>query len=188
MERESWRKPVSDAVYLALCAAFQLLPDSDEGLARFKPADEKDVITPQAPRNANVCYFSISLLEGTEYDFIETSYGTKNGLPIATLTKPIPISVLLTFYGEYADDDAEQFWSLLQFDSGSASARAVLRSKNIVPSGKPSRPQSVYEVEGTYRRRRCDVRMNLLYKVSTEYGASVIESPPEISTVTQNNN
>ncbi len=188
MEKEPWKKHVSDAVYLALCATFQLDPSSDEALARFIPAYIKDVTTPQAPRNANVCYFSISLMQGTEYDFIETSYSVKNNLPVATLKKPIPISVLLTFYGEDADDDAEQFWSLFQFDSGPSSARAVLREKNIAPSGKPERPVDVWEVEGTHNRRRSDVRVNLLYKSVTEYSTGLVETPPEITTVTQNNN
>lgn len=188
MDRERWRKPVSDAVYLALCATFELDPESDEGLARFVPAYEKDVTTPQAPRNANVCYFDISLMQGTEYDFTEKKYSIKNGLPTIELQKPIPVTCLLTFYGQDADDDAEQFWSLIQFDSGPSSGRALLRKRNIVLSGRPERPVSVWQTEGTYNRRRCDVRMNLLFTFTSEYETEFVEIMPEINTTTQFNN
>lgn len=188
MEMDSWFKPVSDAVYLALCAAFGLNRESDDALARFIPAYREDVTTPQAPRNANVCYFAISLRQNTEYDYVERSYTTENGSPKAIISRPIPVSVLLTFYGPKADDDSDKFWALIQWDSGPGSARAVLRENGIVLDGKPERPVSLWETESTYNRRRCDVRMNLLCKAVSKYTTSLVQEAPEINVSSQNNN
>lgn len=188
MEMDSWFKPVSDAVYLALCAAFSLDPASDEGLARFVPAYRENVTTPQAPRNANVCYFAISLRQNTEYDYVEQSYAVENGSPKAIISRPIPVSVLLTFYGPKADDDSDFFWSSVQWDSGPDSARVTLRKNGVVLDGKPERPVSLWETEGTYNRRRCDVRMNLLCKAVSKYDTSLVEEPPEINVSSQNDN
>lgn len=188
MEMDSWFKPVSDAVYLALCAAFGMDPDAPESNARFVPAYREDITTPQAPRNANVCYFAISLRQSTEYDYVERSYVVENGSPKAIISRPIPVSVLLTFYGPNADNDSDYFWALIQWDSGSGSARAALRENGLVLDGKPERPVSLWETEGTYNRRRCDVRMNLLGKAMSAYDADLVEEPPEINAVSQNNN
>lgn len=188
MEMDSWFKPVSDAVYMALCAAFRLDPESDEGLARFVPAYTEDVTTPQAPRNANVCYFAISLRQNTEYDYVERSYVVENGSPKAIVSRPIPVSVLLTFYGPRADDDSDSFWSLIQWDSGPESARAALRKRGIVLDGKPERPVSLWETEGTHNRRRCDIRMNLLCQALSKYDTELVQELPEIIPVTQTNN
>ena len=188
MEIGSWYDPVRDAVYLALCAAFGLDPESDDALARFVPDYREDVTNPQAPRKQDVCYFSISPQQGTEYDYIEQAYTVENGQGKAIISKPLPVAVLLSFYGSHADNDSEYFWALIQSDTGAGSARAVLREKGIVLSGKPQRPITLWETEGTHNRRRSDVHMNLLCKTVSTFNASLVQEPPEIISNPQFNN
>ena len=177
----SWYSHCRDAVYLMLCKAFRLDPDGDEALARFVPAYTEDVTTPQAIRTANVCYFSLSVQQGTEYDYISLKHRIKKNVDTTTITKPIPVHVLLTFYGPDADGNAEHFITMFKWDNGCNSPRAALRKLNIVPSGQPGRPVAVHETEGTHIRRRCDIEMNLLYTLVDEYADSFVKMPPEIT-------
>ena len=176
-----WFQTVRDGIYLALCASFNIDPDSPEGLKRFVPAYVEDTITPQAPRNLDVTYFSVESYQGnTDFDYIMLNQVSRLGLTKTQIKKTVPCSVLITFYGPNADDDAEEFWSLFQWDNGAESPRAILRNMRIVPIGTPVRPVSIYEVEGTYQRRRCDVRVNLAYLDISEHSSSEVNTPPEI--------
>ncbi len=183
-----WFDVLQDAVYDALCATFHVDPTVDSSLARFVPAYVDEATTPQAPRNVNVCYYAISELDDPGTDFIQAVTREVKGVTKTQLESVVPVSVLLTFYGPNADNDAEYFKKVFMWDSGAESPRAVLRRLRIVPIGKPSRPIAVFEVEGTYHRRRCDVRLNLAYLDITELNASAVEQPPEIQSVFQYNN
>ena len=176
-----WFKTVSDGIYEALCASFGLNPDSQEAMNRFVPAYIEDTITPQALRTDNVCYFSIER-QATETgtDYIMLKQVLSNDVTKTEIKKTVASSVLLTFYGPNADDDSETFWSMFQWDNGVNSPRAILRKKRIVPIGKPARPVSLFEVEGTFQRRRCDVRVNLAYLDISEHNSSEVDSAPEI--------
>ena len=176
-----WYETVRDGIYDALCATFRIDPDSQEGLSRFVPAYVEDTTTPQAPRNVDVCYFSIGSYQGDpSFDYIMERQILVKGATKAQITKTVPCSVLLTFYGPNADNDAEEFWSLFQWDNGANSPRSVLRKSRIVPIGKPERPVSLYEVEATFQRRRCDVRVNLAYLEISEHDSSEIDSVPDV--------
>lgn len=181
-----WMENVRTAVYKALCATFGVDPALTTSAARFIPAYVENATNPQAMRNANVCYYAISEERSEGTDYVQISYKKPSTQGKAVLTRTIPISVLLTFYGPNADNDAETFWSMFQWDSGAVSPRAVLRGEKIVPIGKPDMPVSLFEVEGTYHRRRCDVRLRLAYLYVTEHDASLVEQPPEITTVVNN--
>ena len=175
-----WKDHVSNAVYLALCKVFGLSPDSDEAMARFIPAYLEDATNTQAPRKTNVVYYALSLMTDTNYDYVQVSHELANNTPKAFVQKTIPVSALLTFYGKDADNDAEMFWSHFQVDEGKGSARSALRKVNVVPIGKPSRPTIIYEVEGTYQRRRLDVRLNLAYFQTSTSDYGWINTPPAI--------
>ena len=182
----TWFNHVSIAVAKMLCAVFNVDPASNEAAARFVPAYVENDTTPQAPRNKNVVYYALSELQGMGYDYIQLkTYEDSKRATKTILTKTIPIQCMLTFYGNNADDDAELFWSMFQWDSGAGSPRAILRSNKIVPIGLPERPISVFEVEGTFHRRRCDVRLSLAYLDVTEHAVATVAEPPEIDTVTQ---
>ena len=181
----AWFGAVSDAVFDMLCACFGMDPNSPAAAARFVPAYTQETTTPQAPRNKNVVYYALSERQATGFDYILAETKTVKGLSKTAITKTIPVSCLLTFYGSKADDDSELFWSMFQWDSGADSPRAILRKKKIVPIGMPERPLAVFEVEGTLHRRRCDVRLNLAYLDVTEHDASVVAAPPVITTVAQ---
>lgn len=181
----AWFDAVSDAVARMLCACFNLDPESQEAASRFIPAYVEDMTTPQAPRNKNVVYYALSEMQGSGFDYIMHRTDTVKGQTKTAIKKTIPINCMLTFYGSNADNDAELFWSMFQWDSGAESPRAILRSKRIVPIGLPERPVSLFEVEGTFHRRRCDVRLNLAFLEITEYQSSAVTEPPEIDTVTQ---
>lgn len=175
-----WFEEISNGIYEALCAAFEVDPDG-EGLKRFVPAYVEDTLTPQAPRNVNVCYYYVGTYQGDSgFDYIMHKQSTRNGKVVTEIKKTIPASVLVTFYGPDADNDAEAFWSLFQWDNGVKSPRSILRRKNIVPIGKPARPVSLYEDEGTYKRKRSDVRVNLAYYEVTVKDSSHIDVIPEL--------
>ena len=117
---------------------------------------------------------------------IETAYAKSTEADaVAKITRNIPVTVLCTFYGPNADDDSEHFWALCQTDVDNTSPRTVLRRKKIVLDGKPEFPVGVDQVEGTFIRRRCDVRLNLvLYDVhAIPYGT--VEHVPETETAAQ---
>ena len=181
----AWFHTVSMAVSRMLCACFNLDPESQEAASRFIPAYIENDTTPQAPRNKNVVYYALSEMQGSGYDYIQLKTRETNGQVKTAITKTIPIQCTLTFYGSDADDDAELFWSMFQWDSGAESPRAILRSEKIVPIGLPERPVSLFEVEGTFHRRRSDVRLNLAYLDVAEHVVSAVTEPPEIETVTQ---
>ncbi|MBP5460618.1 MAG: hypothetical protein J6Y20_00625 [Lachnospiraceae bacterium] len=181
----AWFDKVSIAVAKILCACFNLDPESQEAAYRFVPAYTKDETTPQAPTNKDVVYYALSEMQGSGFDYIQQKTRQVGKNVMTQIQKTIPVSVLLTFYGSHADDDAELFWSMFQWDSGADSPRAILRGERIVPIGLPDRPVSLFEVEGTFHRRRCDVRLNLAYLDISEHQASAVTEPPEIQTVTQ---
>ena len=175
-----WYNTVSDAVAHMLCACFNCDPESPEAASRFIPAYLENSTTPQAPRNKDVVYYALSETQIDSYNYIQLRTRATNGQTKTTIKKTVPIQCLLTFYGSNADNDAELFWSQFQWDSGADSPRAILRKKNIVPIGLPERPVSLFEVEGTFHRRRCDVRVSLAYFDVSEHVASAITEPPEI--------
>ena len=176
-----WYEAVRDGIYDALCAAFGYNPDSAEALARFVPAYVENTETPQAPRNVDLCYFSVETYQGdSTLNYIMHRQIVSGGQTKTQIEKSVPCSVLVTFYGPNADDDAESFWSLFQWDNGANSPRAILRKARIVPIGTPDRPVSLYEVEGTYQRRRSDVRVNLAYLDISVHSSSEVTAPPEI--------
>lgn len=184
-----WYETVGNGIYDALCAAFGLDPDSSDALARFVPAYVEDTETPEAPRNVNLCYYNIESYQGdSTLDYIMHKQVLVNGQTKTQIKKTVPCSVLITFYGPSADDDAESFWSMFQWDNGANSPRAVLRKNSIVPIGTPARPISLFEVEGTYQRRRSDVRVNLAYLDISEHASSEVQTPPEIVLHSQTNN
>ena len=173
-------------VYMKLCrcAFYRCLPINI--MKRFVPAYLENATNTQAPRDMDICYFAVSELRETDYDYIQSSVEEDKGVSYAVVKKTIPIDVLLTFYGPDADDDAELFWSRFQTDFGAGSARAVLRGLNIVPIGKPRRPVALYETEGTYQRRRCDVEVQLAYLHVERWAAGTVDNPPAV-TVNFNN-
>lgn len=176
-----WREEVSKGIYLALCAALGYNPNGN-GLKKFVPAYTNNTITPQAPRDVDVCYYDVRAFEGQDsgFDYIMLEKSLQNGIPKTKIVKTVPVTVLLTFYGPKADSESEEFWSMFQWDNGKESPRAILRRKRIVPIGKPDRPVSLYEVEGTYQRRRCDVRVNLAFLDVGEKQSSHIDTVPDI--------
>jgi len=185
-----WRDDVSDAVYLALCAVFRMNPESKESMKRFVPAYMSNTTNAQAPRNMDICYYAISEMQDSGFDYIQLENVLVNDVPKVRLKKTIPVEVLITFYGDGADDESEKFWSEFQWDSGENSARALLRKKNMTTIGKPGvgRPVSLFETEGTFHRRRCDVRLYLAYLYITESEGEYVDNPPEfVIDETENN-
>lgn len=183
-----WYGTVKKAFYEALCSAFDLNPDSQQALNKFIPAYEEETIKPQAPRNLDVCYYAIGNYQGdSDLDYMMVSQVSVNGVWKTEIKKSVPASVLVTFYGPNADDEAETFWSMFQWDKGYGSPRGILRGYNIVPIGEPERPVSLYEIEGTYQRRRSDVRVNIAYQDVVIKNAPIVTSPPEIVTALQKN-
>ena len=173
---ENWFDVVRDGAYDALCAAFRVDPDAEESMARFVPAYLEDATTPQAPRDFDVCYFAVTERQGATSDYV-TQQVENSMLKLKTT---VPANVLFTFYGPNADRDAEQFWKILPVDFGYDSPRAVLRRSRIVLDGMPSRPVSIFEVEGTFHRRRCDVSVDVAYLDIFEMEIPTVEVAPEI--------
>ncbi len=178
-----WYDNLKDAVYLTLCATFELDPESNDALTRFIPAYEFDTTTPQAPRDKNVCYYSISELANTGYEYTMTEYGTIDGVPMYRIKNPIPVSVLFTFYGPNADNDAEHFWMMVMHEHGPKGPRGVLRKHDtLIMDMRPARPVCFDEIfEGTYPRRRADVRLNLIHCNVYEHPSEIVAAPIEFT-------
>lgn len=163
-----------------LCIVFQLDPESTEALSRFVPAYEFTVTTPQADRNANVCYYALRERQGTNLDYTEITLADREDTEVvATVGKNIPFAAELTFYGPRAYEDAELFWSVFQTDLDNTSARSMLRRMQIVPEGRPSRPLNNREVEGTFIRLRSDVELDLILYDTNRMPYGHVEHPPE---------
>jgi len=170
-----WYETVCDAVFDALCAAFGMNPETNAALERFIQAYLPNSARPQAARTTDLCYYSVS------EDNTDTAYGyqmIQYEDSKATIKETIPFSVQLVFYGPNADNDAHKFWRLFQFDSGYDSPRSVLRRARIVPNGAVPRPTSLFETEGAYQRRRCDIRLSLAYlDIETRTIATISKAP-----------
>ena len=159
MESRGWFDIMRDAFYDALCAVFEVDPDLQSSLDRFIPAYVEGISTPEEDGNVNVCYYAISVEQGTTEDYVTI----ENQKDKVVVTKTIPVNVLVTFYGPNADNDSEKFWN-----------KVVLR-------GTPDRPISLPEEEGTLWRRRCDVRVHLSYLDTDTIPARTVERVPDIN-------
>lgn len=90
-----WREVVSEGIYRALCAAFGYNPTGN-GLKRFIPAYVNNTITPQAPRDVDVCYFDVRAYEGQDsgLNYIMQNQVVVNGQPKTKIMKSVPVTVL----------------------------------------------------------------------------------------------
>lgn len=176
----SWFRHVSDAVYDAVAAAMGLDPEAQSTLDRIVPAYVPGVTTPQYNSNDNVIFFALSEDTLAPDNYLSIKGETES----LTVTKVVPVSLLLTFYGPDADDDSERCWSRLMVDHGAGSPRSILRANKIVfnygPGRMPPRPVSAPELEGTLWRRRCDLRLSLSYLCTESLGMTPVENVPEI--------
>jgi len=176
----AWFQTVSNAVYQALCATFGVSPESEAGMKRFVPAYLFQATTPQADRNVNVCYYDIRQASDEGLNYTELQYAAKTAqAALATVERNMPLTVLFTFYGPNADDDSETFWTMIQTDLDSTSPRSVFRRNHIVINGRPEFPVGLDEIEGTFIRRRCDVRVNLVYYDTKSKLYNTVEVPPD---------
>ena len=177
-----WFRHVSDAVYDALSAAMGLDPEVQSTLDRIVPAYVPGVTTPQYNSDDNVLFFALS-----EENPANSSYVTvRNDASSLHVTEVIPVSLLLTFYGPNADNDAAMVRRRLLIDTGAGSPRSLLRAQKIVFNyglGRmPPVPSSVPELEGTLWRRRCDLRLSLSYLCTESLDVVPVEQVPEIKT------
>lgn len=173
-----WRDTVKDAVYDMLCSTFGVDPEAKSSLNRFVPAYTDNVTSPQYNSNDNVCFYAISEEQGTSVDYVAEEVDAQNQKIL--ITSNIPITLLLSFYGPNAYDDAEYFWSRAMVDNGYGSPRSILRQNSIAYRDKPVRPITANELEGTLWRYRCDVRVPLVYLNVDQVDTVFIEEPPEV--------
>ena len=176
-----WYETAADAVYKALCAAFLVNPESQEGMKRFVPAYLPNATTPQADRNVNVCYYDIKPADDPGFKYESVIYAPKNAPQVkASVRRNMPITILITFYGPNADNDSEKFWAMCQADIDYRSPRSIMRKSHIVFNGRPDFPVGLDEIEGTYIRRRCDVRLNLVLRDINDIVYEPVEHAPDM--------
>ena len=84
-----WYQTVKDGIYLALCASFNLDPDSPEGLRRFVPAYTENTITPQAPKDLDVTYFNVERQGQSDLDYIMQNQIERDGKARTQIKKSI---------------------------------------------------------------------------------------------------
>ena len=173
----AWFKRADKAVFEALCACFGLDPASAEASKRFRAAYLEEATSPQSGRKDNLCYYALSENQNSSLDTLQFRY-ENSGM---TVRKVIPVHCLMTFYGPDADDDAERVWSVLFADLGQGSPRSILRLAGIVPIGRPSRPNTVPELEGSLWRRRTDLNVELSMLDEETLAVPQVEEPPEIN-------
>lgn len=170
-----WKDVAAEGIAKALCAVFEVEWESDEALSLIRYAYKTDRAAPMPGRAENVIYIQLGLIQDAPTDWAATSYGTDGK---AVLTKTLPLSVLLTFYGNDSEEMSEYARTRLLADTGYNSPRAILRGYKMVPVLPFSSPLPVREPDGGEWRLRSDlrIRLNLLHQDTYDYN-QVFEAP-----------
>ena len=173
-----WKEKAFEGIAKALCMVFDLEWDSDEALKFIRKAYQQNITPPKASRRENVVYIHMSLVQDAPTDWAATSYGADGQ---AVLTKTLPLSILLTFYGDDCEEMSEYARTRLLADTGYPCPRAILRDYNMVPVLPFSSPIPVHEPDEGEWRLRSDlrIRLNLLHQDTYQYQA--VESIPDLT-------
>lgn len=172
-----WRRDCEIAVALALCAVFGLDPESDEALSFIRYTLQNGQNNAQGDTRADMVYITLSPVGDPATAWASTR-AQADGLLVQT--KTIPISCLLSFYGDHAEEYAEQAWSGLMLDTGYGSPRFIMREHRLIPVERPERPVSMPEPVGGVWRRRADLRLRLNRLQVDEIQFSPVGQAPEV--------
>ena len=172
-----WKELALEGVAKALCAVFEVEWESDAALALIRKAYQTDSVAPEAERNENVIYISIQQVQDTPTSWASTSYGTDGK---ATLQKTLPLTAMLTFYGQDCEEMAEYARTRLLADTGYDSPRSILRRYKMVPVLPFLAPIPAYEPDDAMWRLRADLRIRLNLLHEDVYDFEPVEEIPEI--------
>ena len=172
-----WQRDSEIAVALALCAVFGLDPESDEAIGFIRYTRRNGQNTAEADTGRDVVYITLSSISDPATAWASMRYD-ENGN--AAQTKTIPLSCLLSFYGEHANEYAEQARSGIMVDTGHGSPRYILRDHALVPVGWPDNPVTMPEPVGGVWRTRSDVRLRLNRLQVDQYSFEPLAQPPEV--------
>lgn len=170
-----WKDKAAEGIAKALCVVFDAEWESDEALSLIRYAYKTDSTPPEGERLENMVYIHLSLVQDAPTSWSSLAYG-EDGKTV--LTKTLPLSILLTFYGNDCEEMAEYARTRLLADTGYNSPRSILRGYKMVPVLPFSSPVNVHEPDAGEWRLRSDlrIRMNLLHEDTYDYG-SVQEIP-----------
>jgi len=175
-----WKSNVQDIMYSALCAAFDMDPDAQASMDKFMPYYIDGMTIPQNDSDADVCFYDVSIAPGEEFVLVNGSVNAR------TIRERIPVSVLFSFYGPSAEEEAEAFYRRVIVDTGHGCPRYVMRAGDCYPAFgpglMPARPVLLWEPEGTFWRRRCDLRLNFVYLYEDKRNVNTVTEAPEIVT------
>ena len=171
---------MNETIFKALCACLGLAPDSEQALGMIREAYTEPENSPQAARNTDVIYWSIS----PEQERETASYGTEVGGGFGhkpTVHRFSGSQLLVVCYGPSCESNARKIRGFLYID-GVNLPRGILRKAGIYPVPDPPAPQVMYEPEGSLWRRRADVVISLRVRETMVYGESrnAIGSAPAV--------
>ena len=169
------------AIFDALCACFDLTPDSRAALSLIHEAYAEPENVPRPPRNRNVIYWTV--LQDYSADPVPVAHGAEDGnggshIPVARTT--LKYQLVIVCYGPACEENALRIRSMLYLD-GSGFPRKILRDAGIFPIPDPPQPSLLHEEEGSLWRKRADLMVSL--RVADEKQAQrrgVIESAPAV--------
>ena len=176
-----WYQESLEAMARALCAVFGIAWDSDRALDFIRYAYRREGASPMPEYTRDVVYITMQEVDDAPTAWASTSMA--NGT--VTVEKTIPLSCLLSFYGENSMELAEKAWSGLVLDTGPDSPRAVLRRFGIVPVTRPDRPVSMNEQVAGLWRMRSDVRARLNMLFHDSYSYDPLTGVPELGIAEQ---
>ena len=169
------------AIFDALCACFNLNPDSRAAISLIHETYAEPENVPRPPRNRNVIYWTI--LQDYATDPVSVACGMENGIggghtPVVCST--LKYQLVIVCYGPACEENALRIRSMLYLD-GYGFPRKILRDAGIFPVPDPPQPSLLHEEAGSLWRKRADLTVSL--RVADEKRAQnrgAIESPPAV--------
>lgn len=169
------------AIFDALCACFNLNPDSRAAFSLIHEAYAEPENAPRPPRNRNMIYWTV--LQDYSTDPVSVAYGMENGnggghTPVVCST--LKYQLVIVCYGPACEENALCIRSMLYLD-GSGFPRKILRDAGIFPVPDPPQPSLFHEEEGSLWRKRADLTVSLRVRAvyrGPEQGA--VQSVPPV--------
>ena len=171
------------AIFSALCACLDLMPESEEALAAIREAYNEPENSPRSPLDRDVVYWR--LMEDVSAQVPPPTYmmnsGTSGGTQTPMIHTTLAASLLLIFYGPRSMENAGKVRLRLYLD-GAGNPRSILRAAGIYPVPQPPLPLRLADQEGSLWRPRADLSIPLRIHITVPGPQrNAITIPPAIT-------
>ena len=149
------------AIFDALCACFNLNPDSRAAISLIHEAYAEPENAPRPPRNRNVIYWTLLADPAsgpTPAACLTESAGAGGNTHVVYTT--LKYQLVIVCYGPACEEYACRIRAML-FRDGYGSPRRILRAAGIYPVPDPPQPALLHEEEGSLWRKRADLAVSL---------------------------